>query len=87
MVARLAGDFQPTGYELYLRLWVRILFRVLAAPWGLIAVVKATLVLWLLESTSLATCALLESVGVLALTGLAIVATVMAEVAVSRQEG
>ena len=87
MVARLAGDFHPMGYELYLRPWVRILFRVLAAPWGLIAVVKATLVLWLLESTSLATFALLESVGVLALTGLAIVATVMAEVAVSRQKG
>ena len=87
MVARLAGDFYPMDREMHLRPRVRLLFRNLTALWAVIAVVKATLALWLLESTSLETFVLLKSLGVLALTGLAIVATVTAAAAVARQEG
>ncbi|MEO5852065.1 MAG: VC0807 family protein [Nocardioides sp.] len=87
MVARVAGDFYPMDHELHLRPRVRLLFRNLTALWAAIAVVKATLALWLLESTSLETFVLLKSLGVLALTGLAILATVTAAAAVARQEG
>jgi len=75
------------GLSLAARPRVRTLFRNLTALWALIAVVKATMALWLLESTSLETFVLLKSVGVLALRGLAIFATVMAAATVGRQEG
>ena len=87
LVARLAGDFYPMDQDLHLRPRVRRLFRHLTVLWAVIAVVKASLALWLLESLSLETFVLLKSVGVLALTGTAIVATVMAAAQVARQEG
>ena len=84
LVARLAGDFYPMDQDLHLRPRVRRLFRHLTVLWAVIAVVKASLALWLLESMSLETFVLLKSVGVLALTGAAIVATVMAAAQVAR---
>ena len=87
LVARLAGDFYPMDQDLHLRPRVRRLFRHLTLLWAVIAVVKASLALWLLESLSLETFVLLKSVGVLALTGAAIVATVLAAAQVARQEG
>ena len=87
LVARLAGDFYPMDQDLHLRPRVRRLFRNLTLLWAVIAVVKASLALWLLESMSLETFVLLKSVGVLGLTGLAVVATVMAAAQVAREEG
>lgn len=87
MVARLAGDFYPMDDELHLRPRVRSLFRNLTGLWAVIAVVKASLALWLLQSQSLETFVLLKSVGVLTLTCLAIVATVLAAAQVARHEG
>ncbi len=87
MVARLAGDFYPMDHELHLRPRVRRLFWHLTVMWAVIVIGKGVLTFWLLESTSLETFVLLKSILVLAMTGLAVVATVTAATVVARKEG
>jgi intracellular septation protein A len=87
MVARLAGDFYPMDDELRLRPRIQRLFRHLTLLWALLCVGKAAVTLWLLMSQSLETFVLVKSVGVLALNGAAVAATIGLAVLVGRQEG
>jgi intracellular septation protein A len=87
MVARLAGDFYPMDHELAMRPRVRRLFRHLTVLWALLGLGKATLTLWLLQSTSLATFVLVKSVTVLAVNLTAAAATIALAAWVARQEG
>jgi uncharacterized membrane protein len=87
MVARLAGDFYPMDHELHLRPRVRRLFWHLTAMWAAIGLGKGALTLWLLQSQSVETFVLVKSIVVLALTGLAVVATIAAAAVVARKEG
>jgi uncharacterized membrane protein len=87
MVARLAGDFYPMDHELHLRPRVRRLFWHLTVLWAAIGLGKGSLTLWLLQSQPLETFVLVKSVVVLALTGLAVVATITAAAVVAHKEG
>jgi hypothetical protein len=87
MVARLAGDFYPMDHELAMRPRVRRLFRDLTVLWALLGLGKATLTLWLLTSTSLATFVLVKSVTVLMVNLTAAAATIVLAAWVARQEG
>jgi len=87
MVARLAGDFYPMDHDLHLRPRIRRLFWYLTLMWAAIGLGKGALTLWLLESQSLETFVLVKSIVVLALTGLAVVATIIAAAVVARREG
>ncbi len=87
MVARLAGDFYPMDLELASRPRVRRLFRNLTILWALLGLAKATMTLWLLQSTSLATFVLVKSVTVLVVNLLAAGLTIALAAWVARQEG
>ena len=87
MVARLAGDFYPMDDELSVRPRIQRLFWYLTLMWGVLCAGKATMTLWLLLSQSLSTFVLVKSVSVLAINGLAVVATIALAAAVGRKEG
>lgn len=87
MVARLAGDFYPMDEEIALRPRVRRLFWRLTVLWALLALTKATVTLWLLQSQSLETFVLVKSVSMLAANVLAACATIGLAALVARQEG
>lgn len=87
LVSRLAGDFYPMDHELSLRPRIQRLFWRLTMMWALLCLGKATMTLWLLQSTSLETFILVKAVAVLTINALAITATIAAAVVVARQEG
>lgn len=87
MVARLAGDFYPMDHELEMRPRVRRLFRRLTVLWAVLALSKATVTLWLLQSQSLETFVLVKSISMLAVNVLAAFATIGLAALVARQEG
>jgi intracellular septation protein A len=87
MVARLAGDFYPMDHELSVRPRVQRLFRNLTVMWALLCLGKATLTMWLLQSTSLDTFVLVKSISMLSINALAVAATIGFAVIVARKEG
>lgn len=87
VVARLAGDFYPMDIELAARPRIRRLFRQLTILWALLALTKATLTLWLLQSQSLETFVLVKSISMLSINMLAATATIGLAALVARKEG
>lgn len=87
LVSRLAGDFYPMDHELSLRPRIQRLFRQLTVMWAVLCLGKATMTLWLLQSTSLETFILVKGIAVLTINVLAIGATILAAAAVARKEG
>lgn len=87
MVARLAGDFYPMDRELAARPRVRRLFRNLTIMWAVLASLKASTTLWLLESQTLETFVLVKSVSMLAINVFAAFATIGLAALVARKEG
>ena len=87
VVARLAGDFYPMDHELSMRPRVRRLFWHLTMLWALMCLAKATMTMWLLQSTSLETLVMVKSISVPTINGLAAAATIAAAVVVARKEG
>jgi uncharacterized membrane protein len=87
MVARLAGDFYPMDHELAVRPRIRRLFRNLTVLWALLGLGKATMTLWLLQSTSMQTFILVKSISALSINMLAAGATIALAAYVGRQEG
>ena len=87
LVSRLAGDFYPMDHELAMRPRIRRLFWQLTMMWALLCIGKATMTLWLLQSTSLHTFILVKGISVLAINAIAVTATIAAAVVVARKEG
>ncbi|MBB6628250.1 septation protein IspZ [Nocardioides sp. KIGAM211] len=87
MVARLAGDFYPMDHELALRPRIQRLFRNLTVLWALLGLAKATMTLWLLQSTSMSTFILVKSISALTINMVAAAATIALAAYVARQEG
>jgi intracellular septation protein A len=87
VVARLAGDFYPMDHELSMRPRVQRLFRRLTVLWAVLCLAKATMTLWLLQTTSLDTFVTIKSISVPTINSLAAAATIAAAVAVARKEG
>jgi hypothetical protein len=87
VVARLAGDFYPMDHELSMRPRIRRLFWHLTMLWALLCLGKATMTMWLLQSTSLDTLVLVKSISVPTINTLAAAATITAAVVVGRKEG
>jgi hypothetical protein len=87
LVARLAGDFYPMDHELSVRPRIRRLFWHLTMMWALLCFGKATMTLWLLQSTSLETFVLVKSISMLTINALAVAATISLAVMVGRKEG
>jgi hypothetical protein len=87
VVARLAGDFYPMDHELSMRPRVRRLFWHLTMLWALLCLAKATMTMWLLQSTSLHTLVVVKSISVPTINTLAAAATIVAAVMVARKEG
>jgi hypothetical protein len=87
VVARLAGDFYPMDHEISMRPRIRRLFRHLTMMWALLCLGKATLTMWLLQSTSLHTLILVKSISVPTINTLAAAVTITAAVMVAREEG
>jgi hypothetical protein len=87
VVARLAGDFYPMDHELSMRPRIRRLFWRLTMLWALLCLAKATMTLWLLQSTSLETLVTVKSISVPTINGIAAGVTILAALAVARKEG
>jgi len=87
VVARLAGDFYPMDHEVSMRPRVQRLFRRLTVMWAVLCLAKATMTLWLLQTTSLDTFVTIKTISVPTINSLAAAATIAAAVAVARQEG
>jgi hypothetical protein len=87
VVARLAGDFYPMDEDVAMRPRVRRLFWHLTMVWALLCLGKATMTMWLLQSTSLSTLVMVKSISVPTINTLAALATITAAVAVARTEG
>ncbi|MEJ7833607.1 MAG: VC0807 family protein [Nocardioides sp.] len=87
MVARLAGDFYPMDHEIAMRPRIRRLFRHLTAMWAALCLGKAAVSLVLLQTQSLETFVLVNSISGLSITALATAATIAAAAVVARQEG
>jgi hypothetical protein len=87
VVARLAGDFYPMDEDVAMRPRVRRLFWHLTMVWALLCLGKATMTMWLLQSTSLSTLVMVKSISVPTINTLAALATITAAVAVARKEG
>lgn len=87
VVARLAGDFYPMDHELSMRPRVRRLFWHLTMLWAVLCLAKATMTMWLLQSTSLHTLVVVKSISVPTINTLAAAATIVAAVMVARKEG
>ncbi len=87
VVARLAGDFYPMDKDVAKRPRIQRLFWHLTLMWALLALGKATLTLWLLQSQSLETFVLFKSVSMVSINLLAIATTVTASFFVARKEG
>ena len=87
IVARLAPDFYPIDAAIAARPRVRRLFHRLTLLWGLVIIVKAGVTLWLLVSLSMVNFVVIKSSAIVALTLLAVTATIALSAIVGRQEG
>ena len=87
LVARMAADFYPMDDDVAQRPRVQQLFWRLTLMWALVFLGKAVVTLWLLESQAVATFVLVKGLVFLAVTVLAVAATVLAAVRVARREG
>ncbi|HEY7042743.1 MAG TPA: VC0807 family protein [Nocardioidaceae bacterium] len=87
MVARLAGDFYPMTEELASRPPIRRLFGRLTALWAMLALIKASVVFWLLQSQSVETFVVAKNAFVFSMNGLAIAVTLGSALFVARREG
>ena len=87
VVARVAADFYPMTDDIAKRPRVERLFWHLTLLWALVAICKATVTFWLLQSQSVANFVLFKDTFFLVLTALAVTVTVSASVWVARKEG
>lgn len=87
VVARVAADFYPMTDDIAKRPRVERLFWHLTLLWAVVALCKATVTFWLLQSQSVADFVLFKDTFFLAVTVLAVTVTVSASVWVARKEG
>jgi uncharacterized membrane protein len=87
IVARIAPDFYPVDAALAARPRIRRLFRDLTLLWALVIAIKGTVTLWLLLSLSTVNFVLVKSSAIIALTVLAVAATIALSAVVGRREG
>ena len=87
VVARVAADFFPMTDDIAKRPRVERLFWNLTLLWGLVALGKASMTLWLLHSQSVVTFVVFKDTFFLTVTLLAVTVTVLASVRVARKEG
>lgn len=87
VVARLAADFFPMTDDIAKRPRVERLFWHLTLLWAVVALGKATVTLWLLQSQSVVNFVVFKDTFFLAVTVLAMTVTVSASVWVARKEG
>ena len=87
VVARVAADFYPMTDDIAKRPRVERLFWHLTLLWAVVALCKATVTFWLLQSQSVADFVLFKDTFFLATTVLAVTITVSASLWVARKEG
>ena len=87
VVARVAADFYPMTDDIAKRPRVERLFWRLTLMWALVALCKATVTFWLLQSQSVTNFVLFKDTFMLTTTVLAVTVTVVASVRVARKEG
>ena len=87
VVARLAADFYPLTEDIAKRPRVERLFWHLTLLWAVVALCKATVTYWLLQSQSTADFVLFKDTFFLATTALAVTVTASASFWVARKEG
>ena len=87
VVARVAADFYPMTDEIAKRPRVERLFWRLTLMWAVVALCKATVTFWLLQSQSVTNFVLLKDTFFLTTTVLAVAVTVAASIRVARSEG
>ena len=87
IVARLAGDFYPMDHALALRPGIRRLFSRLTLAWATLCLGKAVAMLWLLQSQSMHTYVVVQTISAPTINALAAAATIAAAVLVARAEG
>ena len=87
VVARLAADFFPMTDDIAKRPRVERLFWHLTLLWAVVAVCKAIVTFWLLQSQPVVTFVLYKDTFFLAVTVLAVTGTVLSSVWVARKEG
>lgn len=87
VVARVAADFYPMTDDIAKRPRVERLFWHLTLLWAVVALCKATVTFWLLQSQSVTNFVLFKDTFFVAMTVLAVSVTVTASVWVARKEG
>jgi hypothetical protein len=87
LVARLASDFFPMSADVAMRPRIRRLFWYLTLLWAMVCLGKASVTVSLLVSQSTMTFVVVKSICLLAITVLAVTATVLAALRVCRKEG
>ena len=87
VVARVAADFYPMTEDIARRPRVERLFWRLTLMWALVALCKATVTFWLLQSQSVTAFVLYKDTFMLTTTVLAVTVTVLTSVSVARKEG
>ena len=87
VVARVAADFYPMTDEIAKRPRVERLFWRLTLMWAVVALCKATVTFWLLQSQSVTNFVLMKDTFFLTTTVLAVAVTVAASIRVARSEG
>jgi hypothetical protein len=87
VVARVAADFFPMTEDIAKRPRVERLFWHLTLLWAVVAMCKASVTFWLLQSQSVTNFVLFKDTFFLAMTVLAVSVTVSASVWVARKEG
>jgi hypothetical protein len=87
VVARLAADFYPMSADVAKRPRVQRLFWHLTLLWAVVCLGRASITVSLLLSQSMMTFVVVKTICLLALTVLAVTATVLAAVTVARKEG
>ena len=87
VVARVAADFYPMTDEIAKRPRVERLFWRLTLMWAVVALCKATVTFWLLQSQSVTNFVLMKDTFFLTTTVLAVAVTVLASIRVARSEG
>ena len=87
VVARVAADFYPMTEDIARRPRVERLFWRLTLMWALVALCKATVTFWLLQSQSVTSFVLYKDTFMLTTTVLAVTVTVLTSVSVARKEG
>ncbi len=87
VVARLASDFFPMSADVAMRPRIRRLFWYLTLLWAMVCLGKASVTVSLLVSQSTMTFVVVKTICLLAITVLAVAATVLAALRVARKEG